>query len=157
MTSVPFFLAFFTSAVAYALLRGGGPERVTAAAYSIALAGSLVVGTHVPGNFRVVPIGLFSVDLALLIALCVIAIRANRWWIIPAAGCQLVTVLVHAGKALHPAMIPNSYAFLADILSWPMVMFLAAGVWAYRRRRAKRITMPDWKPFSVPPRSRMPS
>ena len=99
MTSIPFFLIFFFVVVALAAWRGGGPERVTAGADVIALAGSAYVGfLHVPGNFRVVPIGLFLVDGLLLIALCAIAVRANRWWPIPATGCQLVAVLVHAGS-----------------------------------------------------------
>jgi hypothetical protein len=149
VTSVPFFLAFFAIVAVFAMLRGGGPERVTAGAYVLALAGSAYVGfLHVPGDFRVVPMGLMVTDMALLLALCVIAIRANRWWIIPATGCQLVAVLVHAGRMLDPDMIPNSYEFLTDIWSWPMVALLGAGTWAHRRRLAGGIFVPDWKPSS---------
>ena len=156
VTSVPFFLLFFAIVVFFAVWRGGGPERVTAIAYIVALAGSAAAGfLRVPGNFRVVPTGLFLVDTLLLVALCVIAIRANRWWIIPAAGCQLVAVLVHAGKLLNPAMIPNSYEFLVDIWSWPMVALLALGSWAHRRRLADGIIVPDWKPSSA--RRRLPT
>jgi hypothetical protein len=90
----------------------------------------------------------FLVDLLLLAAICTLAIRANRWWPIPAAGCQLVAVLVHAGKLVEPSMIPNGYAFLVTIWSWPMVLLLALGTWAHRRRLANRIIVPDWKPSS---------
>ena len=132
------------------MLRGGGPERVTAGAYILALAGSAYVGfLRVPGNFRVVPMGLWLADALLLIALFVIAIRANRWWIIPATGCQLVTVLVHFGKLIDPAMVPNSYELLTDIWSWPMVAFLVLGTSAHRRRLRQGIIVPDWKPSSA--------
>jgi hypothetical protein len=91
---------------------------------------------------------LFAVDLLLLIGLCIVAIRANRWWPIPVAGCQLVAVLVHATKLLYPAMIPDSYALLTTIWSWPMVALLAVGTWAHRRRVATGVFVPDWKPIS---------
>jgi hypothetical protein len=150
VTSVPFFLIFFVVAVAYAAWRGGGPERATAAVFVLALAGSAEVGfLHVPGNFRVVPLALFLVDSLLLIALCVIAVRANRWWTIPVAGCQLVEVLVHACKLLDAEMIPDSYALLVTIWSWPMVALLALGTWEHTRRLARGIIAPDWKASSA--------
>jgi len=92
---------------------------------------------------------LFVVDVALLIALCIIALRANRWWPVPVAGCQLVAVLVHAAKLIDAGMIPNGYAFLVTIWSWPMVALLAVGTWTYRRRTARGIIVPDWKPISA--------
>jgi hypothetical protein len=156
VTAVPFFLLFFGIVVIYSTLRGGGPERVTAAAYVLALLGSASVGfLTVPGHFRVVSFGLFLVDSVLFIGLAVIAVRANRWWPIPAAGCQLVAVLVHTGKKLDPAMIPDSYIFLTDIWSWPMVVLLGLGTWAHRRRLANGIVVADWKPSFG--RRRLPS
>jgi hypothetical protein len=149
-------MAFFLAVVIYSVWRGGGPERATAIAYVLALAGSIYAGfLHVPGNFRVVPVGLFLCDTALLMGLCLITIRANRWWIIPAAGGQLVAVLVHAGKLLDPSMIPQSYKFLTDIWSWPMVALLALGTLAHRRRLARGIIVPDWKPSLPRQRFRM--
>src|SRR5207253_9399617 len=112
--------------------------------------GSLSVGfLHMPGGFQSVPVRLFVVDALLLLALCLIAIRANRWWPIPVAGCQLVAVLVHAGKLLDPGMIPNGYAFLVKIWSWPMVALLAYGTWAYRSRLRQGTIVSDWKPSST--------
>jgi len=150
VTSVPYFLIFFALVVGFAAWRGGGPERATAAACLIALVGTISGGfLHVVGNFRVVPIHLFLVDVALLLALCIIALRANRWWPVPVAGCQLVAVLVHAAKLIDPGMIPNGYAFLVTIWSWPMVALLALGTWTHRRRTARGIIVPDWKPISA--------
>ena len=147
MTSVPFFLLFFAIVVTFAIWRGGGPERTTAFAYILALAGSASVGIiDMPGAFGVVPMTVFIVDMILLVALCLIAIRANRWWPIPAAGCQLIAVLAHAGKLLDPTMIPDGYAFLVTIWSWPMVLLLGLGTRAHRRRLRDGAIVPDWKP-----------
>ena len=99
-----------------------------------------------PGSFNSVPMLLFLSDFALLIVLSLLAIRANRWWIIPAAGCQLVAVLVHVGKFINPGLIPVGYEVLIDIWSWPMVALLGLGTWAHRRRLADGIIVPDWKP-----------
>ncbi|NUR45575.1 MAG: hypothetical protein HOP91_05395 [Sphingomonas sp.] len=123
---------------------------MTAGAFALALVGSATVGfLKVPGNFRVVPMGLLLVDAMLLLALSLVAIRANRWWLIPVAGCQLVAVLVHTGKMLDPAMIPNGYAFLVKVWSWPMVALLAYGTWAHRSRIRRGIMLPDWKLSSM--------
>lgn len=154
MTSVPFFLLFFAIVVIFAMWRGGGPERITAIAYVLALAGSASIGImEMPGGFRVVPTTVLVVDVLLLAALSFIAIRANRWWVIPAAGCQLVAVLVHAGKLLNPSMFPASYAILMTIWSWPMVALLGLGTWAHRRRLADGSISLDWKPSSARRRS----
>jgi hypothetical protein len=147
VTSVSYFLLFFVALVVYASSRGGGPERVTAVAFLVALAGSASIGiVHMPGGFQSVPVRLFAVDALFLIGLAIIAIRANRWWPIPVAGCQLVAVLVHTGKELDPAMIPDGYWFLTTIWSWPMVALLGLGTWAHRRRLANGIVVTDWKP-----------
>ena len=150
MSSVPFFVIFILLTVTYALARGGGPERTTAIAFIGGAIGSLSVGfVHMPGEFRSVPVRLLFVDALLLLGLCLIAMRANRWWPIPVAGCQLVAVLVHAGKLLDSAMIPSGYAFLVKIMSWPMVALLAYGTWTHRRRLRRRIIVRDWKPSSM--------
>lgn len=150
MTSVPFFLLFFAFVIAWATLRGGAPERVTAIAFVLALAATASGGFwSIPGEFRVIPVHLFVVDLVLLAALIVIAVRANRWWPIPVAGMQLVAVLVHAGRLFDPTMVPNGYAFLTTIWSWPMVAILGLGTWTARRRLATGSFVADWKPFSL--------
>ena len=128
-----------------------------AVAYILASAGSLSLSLFaMPGNFRVVPWHLFLVDVLLLLGLALLAIRANRLWLIPAAGCQLVAVLVHITRLIDPDMIPNGYAFLTTIWSWPMVLLLASGTWLYRKRAATGTAIPDWKASFTPRRSRMP-
>ena len=157
MSSVPFFVVFLIASLAYALVRGRGPERAVAVAYILASAGSLSLSLFaMPGNFRVVPWHLFLVDVLLLGVLVALAIRANRLWLIPAAGCQLVAVMVHITRLIDPAMIPNGYAFLTTIWSWPMVLLLASGTWLYHRRKVTGVAIPDWKAFFTPRRSRMP-
>jgi hypothetical protein len=154
MSSVPFFVILLLGVLAYALAKGGGPERAVAVAYIVASAGSLSLSFfEMAGRFQVVPLHIFVTDILLLVALSYLAVRANRWWLIPVAGCQLVATLVHAGKLVNPDMIPNSYAFLMTIWSWPMVALLGLGTWAHRRRLADGIIVPDWKPSSARRRS----
>jgi hypothetical protein len=156
VSSVPSFVALLLVVLAFAGAKGGGPERAVALAYIIASAGSLSLSFfEMPGEFRVVPVHILVTDVLLLAALCVLAIRANRWWVIPTAGCQLVAVLVHTGKLVDPAMIPNGYAFLTTIWSWPRVALLALGTWRHQRRLAQGTIAPDWKPSSRPRQSRM--
>lgn len=151
MSFVPYFEIFLIVALGYALLRGGGPERIAALLYMLGSAGSLVGGWRgMPGGFSIVPTYLLVVDVALLIGLLILSMRANRLWLVPATACQLVAVLVHVTKLVAPAMIPMSYAFLITIWSWPMVFLLAIGTRRHRRRAKAGTVTPDWKLIFAP-------
>lgn len=136
--------------LSYAAIWGGGPERVAAMLYTAASIGSLLGGWRgMPGNFSIVPTYLMIVDIALLVGLIVLTLRAARFWLIPATSCQLVAVAVHISKLMAPSMIPTSYAFLTTVWSWPMVLLLAFGSRQHSIRiKYGRIDL-DWKPISV--------
>jgi hypothetical protein len=132
--------------VGYAFWRGDGPERVTAAAFLAGVAASATLGLFkIPGGFASVPVRLLAIDLSWSIIFTVIAIRANRVWLIPFAGCQIVVVLGHIAKLIDSAMIPKGYALLTVIWSWPMLMLLVWGTAAHQRRVANGILLPSWK------------
>lgn len=163
MSFVPFFGVSLVVAVTFALLRGGGPERGAATLFALGSIGSLAGGWRgMPGGFAVVPAYLMLVDSALLAAMMVLTVQANRLWLIPATACQLLAVIGHVTKMLAPSIIPTSYAFLATIWSWPMVLLLLGGTMACVRRRREGRDIPDWKGSSgqrglpIPARLRWP-
>jgi len=147
MSLVPWFLALFGLSTGYALWRGGGPERVTAAVFVAGVLASVTVGLfRIPGDFATVPIRLLTIDVLGAILFAWIAIRANRLWTIPFAACQLLTALAHFARLADPGIIPKGYMFLTVIWSWPMVLLLAWGTYLYRERKRIGRPLPDWKP-----------
>lgn len=139
----------FIVSIAFALIYGRQPERLTALFFTIALAGSATLGIqHMPGNFATLPIKLVAIDAALMLCLVALAIRANRVWIIGVAACQILAVLSHVAKAMSPLMMRNGYAFLITIWSWPMTLLLLGGTIACVMRQRHRRIIPDWKAFS---------
>ena len=136
--------------VGYAFWRGDGPERVTAAAFLAGVAASATLGLFkMPGGFASVPVRLLIIDIVWAGIFILIAIRANRAWLIPFAACQIVAVLGHIAKLIDPRMIPKGYAFLTVIWSWPMLILLALGTMAHQRRVANGILLPAWKGSSA--------
>ena len=85
------------------------------------------------------------IDIVWCVIFAVIAIRANRVWLIPFAACQAVEVLAHVAKLVDPTMLPKGYAFLTVIWSWPMLILLVWGTAAHQRRVASGILLPPWK------------
>lgn len=149
MSFVPLFEVSLIVALTFALIRGGGPERVAAALFTLGSIGSLAGGWRgVPGGFAVVPTYLMLVDCAMLAAMIVLTLRANRLWLILATACQLLAVLCHVTKLLAPSIIPTGYAFLTTIWSWPMVLLLLGGTMARARRVREGRHIPDWRDSS---------
>lgn len=153
MISALFFTGFLIFSLCFAAWKGGAPERLAAAIYFAGAAASLLVAQgETPGRgFRDVATPLLIVDLSLGVGLTLLAVGANRLWLIGASAAQWVAVLAHVVRAVEPKIIPTSYAFLTVIWSWPMVVLLLAGTIAHRRRLVAAVLVPDWRPFSRRP------
>jgi len=140
----------------YALLRGGGPERVCATAFLIATLLTVLVVRPASIRFASIDLGILSVDMALLILLTVVAILANRLWPMAMAAMQLVEVAGHVARA-SPIVMPYAYATILAIWSYPMLALLIAATYRHRRRVAKIGSDPSWRRFSGRQPRRTPS
>ena len=140
------FMGFFFVSVAYSAWRGGAPERWAAALLVLGLIGSASAGViQMQGAFHSLPLQLAIVDTLLACALLVLALLANRLWVIPLASCQIAAVLSHFAKLLAPDMVPLGYAFLISIWGWPMTALLAFGAWCHNRRAKAGHSDRPWK------------
>ena len=149
------FLAFFGGSVGYSAWKGGAPERCAAALLLLGLIGSASVGViHIQGAFHSIPVRLAMVDGTLAAALMLLAVRANRVWLIPLAACQVAAVLGHVAKLAAPDMVPLGYAFLVSIWGWPMTGLLVFGTWCQdKRAKAGHLDRPwrlCWRPSERP-------
>lgn len=140
----------------YALLRGGGPERVCATAFLVATLLTVLVVRPASIRFASTDLGILAVDGALLILLAAVAILANRLWPMAMAAMQLVEVAGHVARA-SPIVMPYAYATILAIWSYPMLLLLSAATYRHQRRLAKVGSDPSWRRSSSPRQPRTPS
>ncbi|MES2753163.1 MAG: hypothetical protein V4659_00710 [Pseudomonadota bacterium] len=80
--------------------------------------------------------GVAWLDLAMLLALVVLALLADRFWPIWLAALQLVMIGFHGVRGYDPTILPYAYWFLVGKLAYPQMALLIAGTVLHRRRRA---------------------
>ncbi|MBB4153120.1 hypothetical protein GGQ80_001008 [Sphingomonas jinjuensis] len=142
--SFPLFLVLLASCCGYALLRGGAPERWSAALQLAAFAAGMPL--HLAkADYRSIEFAGALIDGALFLALFVLAWRSTRFWPLYVAAWQLTTILVHLGKGLDPGMYPAGYAIQAQFWAYPMLLATAVGAWRHQRRLQTGVVDPAWK------------
>lgn len=140
------FLSVLILCNAYALARGGPPERASALLQLGAFASDEAVHRLVDGQgYAALAAGSALVDLSLLVALTVLASKCTRHWPLWVAGFQLAAIVAHLAKLVDPTMQAVGYAVQLQIWAYPMLLATAAGTWRYQARRSAGLVEPDWK------------
>ncbi|WP_404373718.1 hypothetical protein AB5I39_08575 [Sphingomonas sp. MMS24-J45] len=137
------FLAFWLFVCGYALWRGGAPERAAAAVFLLAFPASRVAfltGWH----FHGLAVGVLLVDLAMLLPLVWIALRANRQWPIPMAAMQMLGLAGHFLKLAEPSMLPLLYWLGRIAWAYPMLVLLALATLRHVNRERRLGAEPPW-------------
>ena len=128
------FVALQLAAAAYALWRGGAPERV-AAGMQVGAAFFTAIGyASSATRFAQIEWAAFSIDTVLFAGLYALALRSNRIWPLGMAACQLAAIFVNLARAADFGMSALGYAFLLKVWGYPMVLILAVAVVRHRRR-----------------------
>jgi hypothetical protein len=101
------FVILLGSCAGYALLFGGACEAWAAGLQLAAFAAGWAIkaGLSLALPSHHVATGLFAIDLALLSALVLLAIRATRFWPLWIAGFHCASVVAHVAKLLNPGMV----------------------------------------------------
>ena len=128
----------------YASWRGGGPERFVAALYLVAAVTTRTAWLAGTSRYANVEWGLFAIDFLMLLALTALALKADRFWITPAASLQLIMVGIHISKMVYPGFLGWAYAVTSNFLSYPMLLLLAVGTWRHQRRSKTSGADPSW-------------
>jgi len=146
MTHIVVFNILWLTCCAYALHSGGAPERWAAALEIVAI----FLTTLVQALFRAhryyteFSTGIFVIDSVFLIALCAIALTADRFWPMLAAGFQVADIAVHLCKLAAPEILSLGYGI--GIASWvyPKLILFAIGTWRHQQRLARYGKDPAW-------------
>lgn len=121
----------------YAILRGGAPERITGWLLIGATILTPLAARGLSTRYMQAELGIFVVDMVLLVALVIIALKADRFWPMVLAAMQLDTTAVHILKLFDEDLIRITYALMIAAWSYPMLLVLAIATVRHRRRLAQ--------------------
>jgi hypothetical protein len=116
----------------YAFWRGGWEGRWTGTLFFVAALLSPLAGGYAR-QFGMKNIGLLSVDASLLLALCVIAARTNRYWPLWLVGLHSLTVCAELVALIDGRPLAGAYEALQAFWSIPVLSIMAYGVLLDRR------------------------
>ena len=132
--SIALFLLYwvtFAATMAYALRRGGRPERAGAI---IIMAGSLltvlVMSTAPHSSVQQAALlgrAVFAIDVAILAALVILALTSKRFWPLWVVGFHLNGVMAHLAHVLDWTLLPHAYVLMQPFWIYPMFVALALG------------------------------
>lgn len=128
------FIPLLIIVLGYALIKGGTPERL--AALIIIVASVSTVTTWAPSDLRYksVEVGIFLTDFFMMLALVVLALKAERFWTLWVAAFQVMQFASHIPEVLVPDLLPVTYKVVISIWSYPMLILLAIGTFRHSQR-----------------------
>lgn len=107
-----------------AVWRGGVPERRTAIVVALCWVASVIVDHD---GSRGVQWAILAVDVLLGVWLVIQALTCNRFWLMVAAGAQILILLTHVGFALTPEIMQEGFFSAYYIWSYVVLLALAVG------------------------------
>lgn len=144
---MPLFLAFqllyalvLPASCAFAIWRGGADERAGAAIMLVGSAVSVIFALLPAFDWAASRGGLVAVDLGVLAALLVLALRTTRFWPLWMTAFHLIGVTTHLAVLLQPSRALQAYAMLQGFWAYPMLAARVIGTAA--RSRGERSLAP---------------
>lgn len=122
----------------YAWWRGGADERIVAATCLAGTAATMLAISPLQHRYAGVEGGLLLVDIAVLAAFVIVALRSDRFWPLWVAGLQLTTSTGHLLKGIDQELLPRAYGAALQFWSYPILLILVVGT--YRRHQRVRRT-----------------
>jgi hypothetical protein len=148
MLPLPAYYTILAICAAYVLAKGGAPEKVGIAILAIGSVLSTAVISAQPNRFSSVETGVFLVDVAALVALLLLALRAERYWPLWITALQLIATAGHLVKMVDSHVIRAVYAFVMAFWTYPMLLLVVAGTRGHQRRLARFGADRSWSSFS---------
>lgn len=141
------YLGLLTVCSAYALCRGGPPERIAAGIILAAVALSGLVASSYRGAFAQREFGIFAVDLAMFGGAVALALRAERFWPLCFAALLGLGLQLQILSWISPHPNARVYKVLHALDAYPVLFVVAVGTWRHRRRLAREGADRSWSSF----------
>ncbi|MEP3227084.1 MAG: hypothetical protein ABJO01_13990 [Parasphingorhabdus sp.] len=146
---IAIFYILFVSCTAYALWRGGAPERAVAGSYfSIWLLDQALHFVYA-SDFTELDPGHLVIDLLIWVAFFTVAMRAKRFWPLWLASLQTIAVVAHSAKFLDVTIAPRAYLTMQIASSFPVLILLAFGTYNHQKRLKENGFDPSWRSKSL--------
>jgi hypothetical protein len=127
---------FMVAMVVFAFLKGDRAERIGAGTYLLAWFASILVQRE-SNDVLALPLGVFLIDLAVLLVFVALAWRSRRSWPVWASGIQLLTVMSHILIIVDLRMPTTSLYTVMNLNGYLIIACLMVGTfWAWQERRA---------------------
>ncbi len=132
-----FYLTALVSSCAYAIRFGGESEKQGAA---IMIGGSVLTAIAVAlgSKWKSLQTGVLLVDLAVLFAFLLLALRSDKYWPLWTTAFQVIGVATHLARLADPNIIPRAYSMAQGFWAYPMLAALAIGARADRIAAMRR-------------------
>lgn len=158
MANQIFYWSLLIICAAYVWRRGGAPERVGIAILVIgSLASTAAANADYGTRFHSMEGGMFAVDVAVLIAFLLLALKAERFWPLWVTGFHFVGVATHTAILVSPGVVPWAYAVGQALWGYPIILLLVLGTRWHRQRLARLGADRSWTNFSAPFGRKTPS
>ncbi len=126
---------FMVGMALFAFLKGGTAEKNGAGAYLIAWFATIMMQES--SGFVGVPVGMFLIDLALLLVFIAIAWKHRQSWPVWASGLQLVVVMAHVMLLMKQPVLVASLYTVMNFTGYLVIGCITVGTfWAWQNRKA---------------------
>lgn len=143
------FMALQLAASAYAIGWGGKPERYVGILFLAAYELSELLWRPGVAAYLSLRIGVLAIDALVLLALMIVAWRADRRWPVMMAAFAVLTLMGHGVRKIDLDVGALVYHMLIIAWSYPMVLLLVVATWRHRRRAARTGPELDWTPRTL--------
>ena len=118
---------FLLTCCGYAIVRGDRSEYFGAAIMIIGSLSTLVVARLIGTSWSTVEIGIFAIDIVVLVAFIQLTLKSERFWPMWATAFQLLAVSVHTAMMVVPKITPWAFGTGAVFWAYPMLLALVIG------------------------------
>ncbi|WP_068093632.1 hypothetical protein [Novosphingobium rosa] len=139
------FLALLLASSAYALAKGGRPERIAATTLLCGALLSLSAARPLQLRFHHLERGILAIDLVILGIFLWLSLRTTRFWPMWIAALLSAEVLIHIALLLVPGAVPVAYRNGEAIWSWGAQTILIIATWRHRNRLDRLGSDPPWR------------
>jgi len=88
---------------------------------------TLAVAQSFGTSWTKVEVGIFAIDIIVLLAFIYLALKSDRFWPIWAAAFQLLAVIIHSAMIVAAPVTPWAFGTGAVFWAYPMLLALAIG------------------------------
>ena len=115
------------SSCAYVFRVGGRFEVYGAAIIIVGSFMTPIVGYLVGSRWQSTEYGVLLVDIAVLAAFLMLALRSDKYWPLWTTAFQVIGVATHLARFADPAIIPRAYSMAQGFWVYPMLVALVIG------------------------------